>query len=59
MTLVLSGCLCGDNYLNYKIHLHTCAAKYDQNKVWGENQTIVQDAKIHHKIFEAVFSTIS
>ena len=39
------GCMCDDKYLDYKIHLHGYAARYAQNKIWGQNQTITKDTK--------------
>ena len=37
------GCMCDEEFLDYKIHLHGYASRYAQNKVWGENQTVVPD----------------
>lgn len=45
MTMGSFGCMCHDNYLNFKIHLHGYAARISQNRVWGENQTITPDIK--------------
>ena len=45
MTMGSFGCMCHDSYLDYKIHLHGYAARYAKNRLWGENQTIVDDSK--------------
>ena len=45
MTRGSFGCMCDEKYLDYKIHLHGYAARYAQDKVWGDNQTIVEDKK--------------
>lgn len=45
MTIGSFGCMCHDTYLDYKIHLHGYAARYAKKRIWGENQTIVPDAK--------------
>lgn len=45
MTPGAFGCMCDDEFLDYKIHLHGYAARYVKNRVWGENQTIVKDEK--------------
>lgn len=45
MTRGSFGCMCDEQYLDYKIHLHGYAARYAQDKVWGDNQTIVEDKK--------------
>ena len=45
MTMGSFGCMCHDDYLDYKIHLHGYAARYSKNRLWGENQKIVPDTK--------------
>ena len=45
MTMGSFGCMCHDSYLEYKIHLHGYAARYVQNRIWGENQKITSDRK--------------
>lgn len=45
MTRGTFGCMCDDNFLDYKIHLHGYAARYARDKVWGDNQTITRDKK--------------
>ena len=45
MTRGSFGCMCDDDYLDYKIHLHGYAARYAQTKLWGDNQTITPDKK--------------
>ena len=45
MTRGSFGCMCDDNYLDFKIHLHGYAARYAKDKVWGDNQTITPDKK--------------
>ena len=45
MTRGSFGCMCDDNFLDYKIHLHGYAARYARDKVWGDNQTITCDKK--------------
>ena len=45
MTRGSFGCMCDDKFLDYKIHLHGYAARYAQDKIWGDNQTIVKDKK--------------
>lgn len=43
MTMGSFGCMCHDEKLDYKIHLHGYAARYAKNRVWGENQKVVAD----------------
>lgn len=45
MTRGSFGCMCHDDYLDFKIHLHGYAARYAKNRLWGENQTITPDKK--------------
>ncbi len=45
MTLGSFGCMCHDDYLDFKIHLHGYAARYAKSRLWGENQTISVDSK--------------
>ena len=45
MTRGSFGCMCHDDFLNFKIHLHGYAARYAKNRIWGENQTIIPDEK--------------
>ena len=45
MTMGSFGCMCHDKYLDYKIHLHGYASRYAKNRIWGENQKIIADAK--------------
>ncbi|MBO4319149.1 MAG: WYL domain-containing protein [Treponema sp.] len=45
MTVGSFGCMCHDYYLDFKIHLHGYAARYARNRLWGENQTIIDDRK--------------
>lgn len=45
MTPGAFGCMCDNEFLDYKIHLHGYAARFVKNRVWGENQTIVKDEK--------------
>lgn len=45
MTRGSFGCMCHDEYKDYKIHLHGYAARYAKNRIWGENQTITADKK--------------
>jgi predicted DNA-binding transcriptional regulator YafY len=45
MTMGSFGCMCHDDYLDFKIHLHGYAARYAKNRLWGESQTIVADKK--------------
>ncbi|MBO4546212.1 MAG: WYL domain-containing protein [Treponema sp.] len=45
MTMGSFGCMCHDQKLDYKIHLHGYAARISKNRVWGEGQTIVPDKK--------------
>ena len=45
MTRGSFGCMCHDDFLNFKIHLHGYAARYAKNRIWGENQTITPDEK--------------
>ena len=43
MTLGSFGCMCHDEKLDFKIHLHGYAARFARNRVWGECQTITKD----------------
>lgn len=43
MTAGSFGCMCHDEHLDYKIHLHGYAARFAKNRVWGECQTITED----------------
>ena len=43
MTMGSFGCMCHDNYLDYKIHLHGYAARSSKKRIWGENQKIIED----------------
>ena len=45
MTRGSFGCMCDDNFLDYKIHLHGYASRYARDKIWGDNQTITPDKK--------------
>ncbi len=45
MTRGSFGCMCHDDFYDYKIHLHGYAARYAKNRIWGENQTITPDTK--------------
>ena len=37
MTMGAFGCMCHDEKLDFKIHLHGYAARYAKNRLWGEN----------------------
>lgn len=43
MTRGSFGCMCDDEFLDYKIHLHGYASRYARGKVWGDNQSITPD----------------
>ena len=43
MTLGSFGCMCHDEKLDFKIHLHGYAARFSKNRIWGENQTVTKD----------------
>ena len=43
MTLGSFGCMCHDQYLDFKIHLHGYASRYARNRIWGENQKVEAD----------------
>lgn len=45
MTPGAFGCMCDEEFLDYKIHLHGYAARYAKNRIWGENQRVIKDIK--------------
>lgn len=45
MTRGSFGCMCHDEYLDYKIHLHGYASRYCKNRIWGENQKVIADKR--------------